>query len=171
LSSSTVSSTNVTLAAFVDLAVLDVLAALRAAVGLAATGFAAYALVAVVLTVAGLDAVAFGAAAALAADAFVVPVAAAVRADAVRDTDLFTSVSSTFVAVFAVDVVVFVILADFAVGFSSFSSAGSSFFAPRRAGAFLRTPDLGGDAGGLVFVCARCARVRTMLCENYRVNI
>jgi hypothetical protein len=97
-----------------------------------------------------------GPAAALAVEAFVV----AVRAEAVRETELFSSTLFFPVTIFAAvgALVAFVVF----VVFISFSSSVSFFPRPRRTGAFW-TPDLRGDSGGVALVCARCARVRTIV--------
>jgi hypothetical protein len=130
----------------------------------------------------GFAVVSFGAAAALAADALVVPVAArgaravvfgssgcafAGRAVAVREAGRVGCSCFVLTAVFVVAAtfVTFVVFAvAFVAVFVSVSSSTSTFFAlPRRAGALLNAPEFGGDAGAVELVCARCARVRTIL--------
>jgi hypothetical protein len=75
--------------------------------------------------------------------------AAALPDVAALDTELFNAVAAVAWAAFAAGLVV---------------ASSSAFLArPRRAGA-LRTLALRGDSGGVPFACARCARVRTMVC-------
>jgi hypothetical protein len=144
------------LVCFIAFTVLPFATAFRLVFSLLSVEFCAAVLVAATLVLVAFAGAAF-VAAARAADAFVV----AVLAEAVFDTELFKPTPSVVSVAFGTDAALVVFLAF--VVFTPFSSSASAFFArPRRAGAF-RTLDLRGDSGGVTFVCARCARVRTIV--------
>jgi hypothetical protein len=121
------------------------------------------------------DAVLLFAVVALAVEAFVV----AVLADVARVVDAFSSGSGALLVdnliVPAVDAfsasssssdteacVVCAGLVVIFAGFGTSTSESTCFARPRRAGAF-STLDFTGESGGVAFVCARCALVRTIL--------
>jgi hypothetical protein len=157
------------LAAFVDFEVFTAAVVFLLVVVLRVVAFASEAFFALALALVSTAGASFAGAVFVAvvrvAEAFVV----AVRAETIRDVEPFNSEFLAKLATFGAGAVVFV-FAVLVVVFTSLSSSASAFFVrPLRVGALLSTLDLSGDSGGVAFVCARCARVRTILGDSLKM--